>query len=370
MGTAGIKRKGGGRLKLREDAKIDLITLTSIGVRLTPIDRQPVHVSRFFEMHCTSAESNVLNVSASLGMKTKILTRFVKDSPVAKFIQGELRRRNIEYEGLEVEPENPWGVRHQMNIADKGYGLRGPRVYNDRAGEVGRTIVPTDFDLERIFVQEGCRILHLSGLIAAMSPETSQACLAVARIAKANGTLISFDLNYRASFWKNREEELRGVFSEIASISDILIGNEEDYQLALGIEGPSTGSEGEVSATDSFKQMICRVAERYDNPTVYANTLRQVESVGRHQWGALLHVGDNWYVEEPRAIDVLDRIGGGDGFVGGLLYGILKDWREEEWLQFGWACGALAVTMNEDFAWPVDEAQVWEVYSGNARVKR
>ena len=111
-----------------------------MGVRITPANRQPVHTSSQYEMQATSAETNVLNVSASLGLSTKVLTKFVAGSPIAWYIKSELRKRNIAYEGMDVEPDGPWGVRHQINIADAGFGLRGPRVYNDRAGEVGRTI--------------------------------------------------------------------------------------------------------------------------------------------------------------------------------------------------------------------------------------
>ena len=211
------------------DKKYALITATSMGVRITPVDQQPVGIGNLYRMTSTSAESNVLNISASLGLRTLVLTRFVKGSPIAAFIKGDLRRRNIAYEGPEIEPDGPWGVRHQFNIADTGYGMRGPRVYNDRAGEVGRGIRSEDFDLERIFCRDGVEILHISGLFAAMSPQTGNTCLKLAEIARASGTRISFDMNYRASFWKGREAELRGVFAKIASQADILIGNEEDF---------------------------------------------------------------------------------------------------------------------------------------------
>lgn len=138
---------------------------------------------------------------------------------------------------------------------------------------------------------------------------------------KKHGTLISFDLNHRASFWKDREEELSAVFSEIASISDILIGNEEDFQLALGIKGPEAGGKSISDNIEAFKGLIENVKAKYPNAKVFANTLREVVSANRHLWGAILHSGNEWFVEEPREIEVLDRIGGGDGFVGGLLYG-------------------------------------------------
>lgn len=355
-------------MTFRENCKYALATVSSMGVRITPADRQPVHVSRLYEMQATSAETNVLNVAASLGLRTKVLTRFVADNAIAAFIKSELRRRNIEFEGAEIPQGGPWGYRHQFNIADSGYGLRGPRVLNDRAGEVGRTLSAGDFDLDRIFGQEGCAILHLSGLIAALSPETTQCCLEVARTAKRYGTRISFDLNYRASFWEGREEELRRSFQEIASLSDILIGNEEDFQLALGIEGPEAGGKG--IQIDSFKAMIQEVRKSYPQVSIFATTLREVLNANAHNWGAIMLSDGQWTVEEPREIQVMDRIGGGDGFVGGLLYGLVQGWNAEKCLQFGWATGALAATMLTDYATPADEEQVWSIYKGNARVKR
>ncbi|MBR7136285.1 MAG: sugar kinase, partial [Clostridia bacterium] len=283
---------------------------------------------------------------------------------------GDLRRRNIDYEGVEVEQGGPWGYRHQFNIADSGYGMRAPRVTNDRAGEVGRTLNIKDFDLDRIFGEEGVQILHLSGLIAALSPDTGKFCLELARAAKKYGTLVSFDLNYRASFWVNREEELSRIFKEIAGAADILIGNEEDFQLALGIKGPEAGGKNIGDKIDGFKGMVQNVRAEYPNARMFATTLRQVVSANEHLWGGILLSGDNWQVIEPRPIQVLDRIGGGDGFVGGLLYGVLKGWDDEKCAHFGWASGALVTTMLEDYGQPVDENQVWAIWQGNARVMR
>ena len=208
------------------------------------------------------------------------------------------------------------------------------------------------------------------GLIGALSADTSRFCLELARAAKKSGTLISFDLNYRASFWEGREQELREIFSEIASVSDILIGNEEDFQLALGIRGPEAGGKDIASKIEGFKGMIEEVKAAYPNAQVFATTLRQVISANTHMGGASMRAGDEWFVEEPREIPVLDRIGGGDGYVGGMLYGILREWEPSKWIQFGWATGALATTMLADYGTPADEEQVWSIYAGNARVKR
>ncbi len=276
----------------------------------------------------------------------------------------------MDFEGPEVEQGDPWGYRHQFNIADSGYGSRGPRVHNDRAGEVGRTLNVKDFDLDRIFGEEGVQIIHISGLIAALSPDTSRFCLDLARAAKKYGTRISFDLNFRASFWKGREKELHENFTEIASVSDILIGNEEDFQLCFGIEGPPAGGEGIKAKIDGFKGLIEKVKETFPNASVFTTTLREVISVNEHLWGAIMLAGGEWQVIEPRKIHVLDRIGGGDGFVGGLLYGILKGWEPEKWPQFGWATGAMATTFLTDYAQPADENMVWSIWKGNARVQR
>lgn len=357
-------------LSLRENCKYGICVPTSMGVRISPLNGAPVHTSNMFYMHATSAESNVINVSASLGVKGLVLTNFVAGSPLAYFIKSELRRRNIDFVGPDIPQGGPWGYRHQFNIADSGCGTRGPRVHNDRAGEVGLILNTKDFDLDDIFGNQGVQILHLSGLVGALSPDTSRFCVEVARAAKKYGTRISFDLNYRASFWKGREQELRAVFTEIAGLADILVGNEEDFQLSLGIEGPGAGGSGLVSKIDQFKEMINRVKKAFPNASIYGTTLRQVLSVGEHLWGAVTSFGDVWTVVEPRSIQILDRIGGGDAFVSGLLYGITQGWAPDKCTQFGWASGALATTVMEDYATPADEDMVWSIYEGNARVKR
>ncbi len=357
-------------MEFRKNSKYDIVVPTSMGVRITPLERQPVQTSNMFFMQATSAESNVLSAPASLGLKVKVLTTFVKDSPIAKFIQGELRKRNIEYEGAEVEQGGPWGYRHQINIADSGYGMRAPYVHNDRAGEIGRELNVEAFDLNKIFKEDGAKIVHISGLVAALSSKSSEFCLELAKTAKQAGTKIAFDLNYRASFWKNRENELRIVFKEIAELSDILIGNEEDFQLALGIKGVKAGGNNLEDKIDGFKEMINNLQKSYPNVEVFATTLREVVSANEHLWGAILKDQNTWHIVNPKTIPVLDRIGGGDGFVGGLLYGLLTEMKTEDAFHFGWANGALTTTLLNDYSTPMNEEQVWHVYEGNARVRR
>ncbi|MDR1103124.1 MAG: sugar kinase, partial [Tannerella sp.] len=186
-------------MELKKTYQWAMVVPTSMGIRLVPTAQgQPVHKSDRLLMQATSAETNVASVSAYLGLPVKVLTTFVKGSPIAQFIKDNLSSRHLAYEGKEVEQGGPWGYRHQINIADSGFGSRGPRVWNDRSGEVGRTLNVNDFDLDRLFGREGVQILHLSGLIGALSPETSRFCLELARAARKYGTKIAFDLNYRA----------------------------------------------------------------------------------------------------------------------------------------------------------------------------
>ncbi len=151
-------------------------------------------------------------------------------------------------------------------------------------------------------------------------------------------------------------------------MADILIGNEEDFQLALGFEGPK--AEDKVGKIQAFQELICHVKEKYPNAQVFSTTLRTVENANRHLWGALMLAEGQWYAEEQREIEVYDRIGGGDGYVGGLLYGLIAGWEPAKWIQFGWACGALVATLATDYAQPANEEDVWSIYAGNARVKR
>ena len=357
-------------LTIKQEGRYSMLVPTSIGVRLSPSQNGAVHNSNQFMLQATSAETNVASVSSYLGLPVKVLTAFVKDSPFALFIQSDLRSRGMEFEGPQIPQGGPWGYRHQINLADSGYGLRGPRVWNDRAGEVGRLMKLSDFDLDRIFGQEGVKLMHLSGLIASLSKETGEFCVALAKAAQKYSTRISFDLNYRASFWEGRQEELREIFSNIASEADILIGNEEDFQLCLGIEGPDAGGKGLAEKTEAFVEMMGRVRQQYPKAKILATTLREVIDANKHLWGAIVLEDDKKVVILPREIRVLDRIGGGDGFVGGMLYGILKGWECEKYSQFGWASGVLAVSGMTDYAQPADEEQIWSIWKGNARVKR
>jgi 2-dehydro-3-deoxygluconokinase len=359
-------------LKLREKFTYSLVVPTSIGVRITPLQGQPVHTSNNFFMHASSAETNAASVASYLGLPVRVLTAFVKGSPIARLIKSDLLARGMTFEGPEFDQGDAWGYRHQFKIADSGFGGRGPRVHNDRAGEVGRKLNVKDFDLERLFGKDGVQLLHLSGLIGALSPDTAAFCLELARAARKHETRISFDLNYRKTFWKGREKELRAAFTEIAGSADVLVGNEEDFQECLGLAGPEAGHKKKnlKDQIPAFKEMIDRARKAFPNAQIFATTLREELSANRHLWGAILSPAPGQFdVIEPSEIGVFDRIGGGDGYVGGLLYALLKQMPDPAKLnEFGWKSGALAATMLTDYAAPADEDMVWR--TGSAKVLR
>ncbi len=357
-------------MQLKNDAKYDMVVPSSMGVRITPINSQPIHCSDTFFMQATSAETNVASISSYLGKRVKVLTKFVKDSPISAFIKTNLLSRRIEFEGIDVEQGGPWGFRHQFNIADTGFGQRGPRVHNDRAGEVGRTLQPGDFDLERIFKSEGVRILHLSGLIASLSSQTGEFCSQLVKIAKKHGSIVSFDINYRASFWKGREKELKPIFKEIATQADVLFGSTEDFIRCFGYDMKHNESNDFDTRIEDYKNSILTIKNDFPDTRIFSTSLRESLSANKHMWGAILYSDENWHIIHPQAIDVLDRIGGGDAYVGGILYGLLQNWNIEKCLQFGWACGVMAVTQITDYAQPFNEDQIWDIWYKDARIKR
>ncbi len=352
-------------LKKKDEARYDLVAPTSMGLRLAPDLRQQLSRSHHLTMQATSAESNVLSVSASLGLNTEVLTAFVKGSPISSFIKSELSGRHIGYEGPEREQGGPWGYRHQINFTESGFGVRGAQVCNDRAGEVGRTLSADDFDLDRLFGRDGVRILHLSGLIAALSPETGDFCLELVKTAKRYGTRVSFDMNYRASFWKGREKELGQIFRKLAAEADILM----NFQL-MDENGLPQSSALDPERPETFEKLVDDLRKTYPGAKVITTTVRKELSACENLWGAIVYSGGEWQKAPVRRIDVMDRIGGGDGFASGFLYGMLQGYDLETCLHLGWAAGAMAVTVLTDYVEPEDEDVLRRIWAGSSAVRR
>jgi 2-dehydro-3-deoxygluconokinase len=288
---------------------------------------------------------------------------------------GELVQDRVREAG--VTPFYKWfehdGVRGP-NIAtvysDRGCGVRPPVVFYNRCNEAGALLKPGDFDWAGIFAR-GARWFHSGGIFAALSETTSELILEGMQAARKSGAINSFDLNYRAKLWApiGGLERAQKVLCRIVSNVDALIGNEEDLQKGLGIAGPEVASKSKLDP-ETFFQMIERVVDKFPNVKMVATTLREVHSTNRHDWAAVLWLDGKRYVSPTRQLDVIDRIGGGDGFAAGLIYGLISGREPEEALRLGWAHGALLTTFPGD----VSMARLEEVEAcakgGSARVQR
>jgi 2-dehydro-3-deoxygluconokinase len=288
---------------------------------------------------------------------------------------GEIVQRAVREAG--VKPFFKWfehdGVRGP-NIAtvysDRGAGVRAPVVFYNRANEAGAMLKPGDFDWKSIFAS-GVKWFHSGGIFAALSPTTSELIVEGMKAAQAAGTVTSFDLNYRAKLWKTLGQESKGqeMCRRIAENCDVLIGNEEDLQKGLGISGQDVESKSDLDP-NSFFAMIDKVREQFPNVKLVATTLREVHSTNRHEWAAVVWYDGQRYVSPTMHLDVICRIGGGDGFAAGLIYGFIAGKQPEQALRLGWAHGALLTT----FVGDVSMAKLHEVEAlaagGSARVQR
>ncbi|MBR5980569.1 MAG: sugar kinase [Firmicutes bacterium] len=344
----------------RDNCKYDIAAVSSMGLRLCPAGRQSLFSGAPLQLQATSAETNVLTALSSLGMRAKVLTRFVEGLETSRYIKAELARRGIETEGPDVPQGGPWGYRHQINFADSGFGCVPPAVQNDRAGEVGRSICASDFDAEKLFVEDGCRIFHFSGLIASLSETSRKACLELAKAAKSAGTKVSFDVNYRPSLHAGREKELFALFDELCGLADILSG--ASYMVSEG--------KGRAKDLDEEAEYVEILHGRYPDAEIIFSCCRREESANRHSVGACLWADGALTRRELRELDVCDRIGGGDGYLAGVLYGLLKGYDPETCLDLGWAVSAMAVSSPEDYAQPASEQQLREICRGNAQIIR
>jgi 2-dehydro-3-deoxygluconokinase len=278
-----------------------------------------------------------------------------------------------------VTPFYKWfdhdGVRGP-NIAtvysDRGHGVRAPVVFYNRSNEAGGLLKPGDFDWPAIFGR-GVRWFHSGGIFAALSETTSELIIEGMKAAKAAGAVTSFDLNFRAKLWKSVGGEQRAVetLRRIVAHVDCLIGNEEDLQKGLGVKGPEVAGKSESKLDPNvFFGMIDATVKAFPHVKMVATTLREVHTTNRHDWGAVLWLDGQKYVSPTCQLDVLDRIGGGDGFAAGLIYGLLAGRSPDEALRLGWAHGALLTTFPGD----VTMAKLPEVEAlakgGSARVQR
>jgi 2-dehydro-3-deoxygluconokinase len=254
--------------------------------------------------------------------------------------------------------------------SDRGFGVRAPVVFYNRANEAAALLKPGDFDWKTIF-GAGVRWFHSGGIFAALSPSAAELIVEAMQAAKAAGAVVSFDLNYRAKLWNisGGHERAVSVIRRIVENVDVLVGNEEDLQMGLGIPGPEVAAKSKLDPS-AFFSMIGKVVEQHPQIKIVATTLREVHSTNRHSWGAVAWIGGETYVSPTCDLDVLDRVGGGDGFAAGFFYGLLTSEPPADALKLGWAHGALLTTFPGDTTMAtLDQVRAF-AKGGSARIQR
>jgi len=359
-------------LNIRKDpCQLDFLALGAVVHRLDP-GVVPFRKARSVEIHVSGGEYNVAaNLSDCFGLRAGIATAMPR-YPIGELVQARIREMGVSPFYKWFEHDGVRGPNIATVYSDRGYGVRPPVVFYNRSNEAGALLRPGDFDWKAIFAN-GVRWFHSGGIFAALSETTSELIIEGMQAARAAGTVNSFDLNYRARLWTpiGGEKKAQQTFRRIAMHVDALIGNEEDLQKGLGIAGPEVaGKSTSKLDPESFFQMIERVVAEFPNIRMVATTLREVHSANHHDWAAVLWLDGHRYVSPTCRLDVLDRIGGGDGFAAGLIYGLIDGRPPDEALRLGWAHGALLTTFPGD----VTMARLAEVEAfargGSARVQR
>lgn len=358
-------------LPIRTDnCELDFLSLGALVHRLDP-GTTPFRRARSFDVHVSGGEYNcAANLASCFGLQTGIATAMV-DNGIGELIQAQVRERGVQPFYKQFQHDGVRGPNMATVYSDQGKGVRAPVVFYNRSNEAGGMLKPGDFDWGQIFAA-GVRWFHSGGIFAAIGDQTADLIIEGAKAARESGALASFDLNYRAKLWKTLDGgEAQGLdrMRKIAASVDVLIGNEEDLQKGLGLKGQDVEKKSKLDP-QAFFGMIDQVREAYPNVKAVATTLREVKSTNRHNWAAVLWIDGEQHVSPTMELDVLDRIGGGDGFASGLIYGLLDGRKPADALRLGWAHGGLLTT----FAGDVSLAKLPEVEAlatgGSARVQR
>ncbi len=357
-------------LNIRNDAcELDFLALGAMVHRLDP-GVLPFRKAQNFNIHVSGGEFNVAaNLAYCFGRQTGIATAMVNNG-IGELIQGRVREMGVKPFYKFYETDGVRGPNMATVYSDRGQGVRAPVVFYNRANEAGALLKPGDFDWDSIF-QKGVRWFHSGGIFAALSETTAELIVEGMQAAKETGTINSFDLNYRAKLWASVGglEKARPLLKRIVNEADVLFANEEEIQKGLGIEGTDVESESKLD-TKSFFQMIEKVVEQFPNIKMVATTLREVHSTNRHSWGVVLWLNGKHYVSPTAELDVLDRIGGGDGSASGLIFGLMDGRDPEQALRLAWAHGALLTTFPGDTTMAKLEEVEAFAKGGSARVQR
>lgn len=362
-------------MKIKDKARFDLIALGEVMLRLDPgIGR--VRNARRFDVWEGGGEYNVARgLRKCFGKKTAILTSLA-DNEVGRLVEDLILQGGVSTEEIIWRDYDGVGrsIRNGLNFTERGFGVRGAVGVSDRGSTAVSQLKSDDFDWERIFEREGGKWLHTGGIFAALSESTAQVALEAARRAKAAGTKVSYDLNYRPSLWKSigGKKKAQEVNQKLAAEVDVLIGNEEDFEASLGIELKGATENYRELNLDLYKKMIEKAADLYPNLELIAVTLREVKSASVNNWSAVAWSKDSGFIigRKYENLEIFDRVGGGDSFASGLIYGSLEGLSLEKSLSIGLAHGALAMTTPGDTSMATLEEVLKLADGGSARVQR
>jgi len=360
----------------------DLLALGALITRLDPGVVPFAHADDY-RLHVAGGEYNVAaNLSACFGLRTAIATAMV-DYPIGHRVESAVRKAGVTPYYARFKHDGVRGPNIATVWSDRGQGMRAPVVFYNRANEAAQLLKPGSFDWGALFGSADApkvRWFHSGGIFSALSPSTAELTIEAMRAAKNSGAVVSFDLNYRAKLWaaaaaedglsaKQASERAARTMREIARYADVLVGNEEDLQMGLGLEGQNVETQSRLDPAVFFGLIETALAD-FPNVKAIATTLREVHSANRHSWTAVLWLDGLKYRAPAVELDVYDRVGGGDGFSSGLFYGLLAGKSPEEALKLGWAHGALLTTTPGDTSMVVLE-QVEAFADGNsARIQR
>jgi len=356
-------------LTIRPSGDLDFLSLGAVVTRLDP-GIIPFRKASECQIHVSGGEFNAAaNLSDCFRMQTGIATAMV-DYPIGDLVAERVRAMGVRPFYKRFAHDGVTGPNMATVYSDRGQGVRAPVVFYNRSNEAAARLEPGDFDWKQIFAG-GIRWFHSGGIFAALSPTTPQLIIEGMQAAKAAGAVISFDLNFREKLWKisgglaGAQDTLRRIVSHV----DVLVGNEEDLQKGLGIAGPEVAAKSKLDPSVFFK-MIDAVAKQHPGVKVVATTLREVHSTNRHSWGAVAWMDGKTYVAPTCELDVLDRVGGGDGFAAGLIHGLLTGESPEQAVKLGWAHGALLTTFPGDTTMATVEQVKDFAKGGSARIQR
>ncbi len=361
-------------LRKKEDCAYDMIALGEVMLRLDPGDTR-IRTTRSFRAWEGGGEYNVARgLRRCFGFRTAVVTAFA-DNDVGRLIEDFILQGGVDTSFIRWVPYDGIGrsVRNGLNFTERGYGIRGANGVSDRGNTAISQLKPGDVDWDYIFGTLGVRWLHTGGIFAALSESTAEVVIEAVKAAKKYGTIVSYDLNYRPSLWKTigGKEKAQEVNKAIAPYVDVMIGNEEDFTACLGFEIEGNDENLKELNIDGYKKMLGEVTKVYPNFKVIATTLRTVRSASINDWSAMVYSnGEVFKGMELPALEIYDRVGGGDSFASGLIYGLMTYDDAKIAVNYGIAHGALAMTTPGDTSTAVLKEVENIVKGGSARVNR